>query len=258
MIFVVETPGTLVQREDINEARRIDRHISVLIDHFEEANCSLITFKEASDRVYHAQKNQDSSRQFERTYDLFQQKIDGDQRGKSTSQLDQANFEAQNQAKHEEWERNGHSRSLLNKSVFITARAFIFAIDNFEKQLLIFAKDEGMPPRLLQIHERLFEFFPNLREVRNSIHHQEDRRRHLKNGGKRIDLKPISTPIIRSDKGMMAISIIHDTKYGCTMSDGHYGEVDVSEESMKKLQELLVDIIQEFEWKGLQVQYPLN
>jgi hypothetical protein len=34
------------------------------------------------------------------------------------------------------------------------------------------------------------------------------------------------------------------------MADGHYGEVDVSPESMEKLQKIFQEVLMSFKWRG--------
>ena len=52
------------------------------------------------------------------------------------------------------------------------------------------------------------------------------------------------------------LNCLNGSSYGSTMSDGHYGEVDVSPESMIKLQEILQAVLQAFKWKGPRQHMP--
>lgn len=66
-----------------------------------------------------------------------------------------------------------------------------------------------------------------------------------------IDLKPIDNNFISAPNGgALVLNSLNGSKYGSTMADGHYGEVDVCPESMSHLQEILNNILGAFKWHG--------
>ncbi|MXF14398.1 hypothetical protein FQ010_27010, partial [Escherichia coli] len=86
-------------------------------------------------------------------------------------------------------------------------------------------------------HDQIGKDFPDLRGVRNSTQHREDRARGLGVGRepKPLNLQPISNTFINAPQGALILNNLNGTKFGSTMSDGHYGEVDISPESLSKM-----------------------
>ncbi|MGD6735326.1 hypothetical protein ACP5PY_02660 [Photobacterium leiognathi subsp. mandapamensis] len=52
------------------------------------------------------------------------------------------------------------------------------------------------------------------------------------------------------------LNCLNGTKYGNTMADGHYGEVDVSPASMEALRSVFQRLLEAFPWKGPKVHLP--
>lgn len=94
--------------------------------------------------------------------------------------------------------------------------------------------------------------------MRNTAQHLEDRSRGLGSGKspKPLDLKPIDNNFISAPGGVLVLNSLNGSKYGSTMADGHYGEVDVSPESMSHLQEILNNILGSFKWHGSKQHKP--
>jgi hypothetical protein len=136
------------------------------------------------------------------------------------------------------------------------ARAFLYALDSFDKFLNVLKKTENVPTKIEEIHKEFGDSFPDLREVRNSSHHMEDRTRSLGKYGKPIDLKPIDNQLLKADRGALVLNSLNGTKYGNTMADGHYGEVDVSPQSMEVLSSIFQEILDSFQWKGQKSHLP--
>lgn len=113
----------------------------------------------------------------------------------------------------------------------IHARAFVFALDGFARELEIISKDCTIGTIAAKQHQALVAALPTVLDVRNSLHHEEDRRRGLRTGGKSIDPQPVNTGGIVVETGAKAMLIgtnIQGSKVGCTAANGHYLEVDVS------------------------------
>ncbi|MHB8825046.1 MAG: hypothetical protein ACYC5T_09470, partial [Thiobacillus sp.] len=56
--------------------------------------------------------------------------------------------------------------------------------------------------------------------------------------------------------GVLILNSLNGNRFGCTMSDGHYGEVEVSAPSLQSLQQLLHDTLSSFNWRGPQQHLP--
>lgn len=154
------------------------------------------------------------------------------------------------EVQRENW-RQGDTPFLFNhKKVFIYAKSFLFSVDNFEKEVEKLYKDELLRNKIKPLKDELTTIFPHLREVRNSAHHYEDRVRGEK-FGKKINLKPIdNNSIYAPNGGVLILNQLSGNNYGCTLGDGTFGEVEVSFNTMNKLQIALQDFLDSIEWEG--------
>lgn len=148
------------------------------------------------------------------------------------------------------WSEGKIPRQITGPYEFILARSFLFALDKFEKYLAVLKQADGAPQQLAAEHQRLLAAFPDLRGVRNSAHHAEDRARGQVRG-RPIALKPIVSPSMYAPNGgLMVMSSLENSRYGETMEDGHYGQVEVSIESLEKLGAVLGAVLASFNWSG--------
>ena len=98
-------------------------------------------------------------------------------------------------------------------------------------------------------------YFKDLKEVRDSAHHNEDRIQGL-SFKKLIPLKPLSNNFIKADSGALIINSLNNKKFGNTLGSGFYGEVEVSTESLDFAQKIVQNILESFEWKGSKIHLP--
>tara|TARA_R110002167_G_C12469549_1_gene633507 strand:- start:100 stop:732 length:633 start_codon:yes stop_codon:yes gene_type:complete len=162
--------------------------------------------------------------------------------------------------KREQWQLGKLPREFQHNQAFMHARAFLYALDSFDKFLNVLKKQTNVPSALEEMYTRFGIAFPHLRGVRNSSQHMEDRSRGLGAGRnpKPLELKPIDNGLIKSEGGALVLNSLNGTKYGNTMADGHYGEVDVSPASMEALNAIFQDILNAFAWKGSKCHLPSN
>src|SRR5699024_69199 len=67
--------------------------------------------------------------------------------------------------KREKWEQGNIPREFESNLVFLYARAFLYALDGFDKFLGVLAKEENVPEAVPELHKKLSTTFPNLRGV---------------------------------------------------------------------------------------------
>jgi hypothetical protein len=130
---------------------------------------------------------------------------------------------------------------------------FLYALDAFDKFLGVLAREPNVPGEIAAFHGEIAEAFPHLRGVRNTAQHLEDRARGLGAGRppKPLDLKPVTNNLIDAPGGgVLVLNSLNGSKYGSTMADGHYGEVDVAPASMQQLQRILEGLLRAFQWQG--------
>jgi hypothetical protein len=250
-VFELVVPGVWLEMED----RQLSWEVGGLLWHLEgsffEANTALNLFHQAwvtdsqSPSPNPDDWERDRARRSEIQDALIQTKGDF-----SHDDYMETHFEAEVIHKREKWSQGRVPSELQRNVVLIYARAFLYAMDAFDKFLTVLSKTAGVPPEITQLSNKMSEHFPDLRGVRNSAQHQEDRARGLGVRGAKIDLKPIDNTIVKAPAKMLMLNCLNGSRYGSTMADGHYGEVDVSPESMACLQSLLLEVLNCFRWRG--------
>lgn len=133
-----------------------------------------------------------------------------------------------------------------------TPRAFLYSLDAFDKFLTVLSCEPEVPDRIADMVKDVATAFPHLRGVRNTAQHLEDRSRGFGAGRNPapLGLKPVENEMISAPGGALILNSLNGSKYGSTMADGHYGEVDVSRESMQQLQRILHATLESFKWRG--------
>lgn len=157
--------------------------------------------------------------------------------------------------RHRMWQVGFLPQSLLGKPPFIFAKAFIHSLDLFDKFLDDIAKDPSAPKEIKATHEKFCNSLPDLRGVRNSIQHAEDRSKGEQRG-KKIDLKKIDQSKISIDGTALVNMGLNGNRFGTTMADGDYGAIDVSVQTIEVLRSALLDVYSAFAWKGGERVYP--
>jgi len=99
--------------------------------------------------------------------------------------------------------------------------------------------------------------FPSLRDVRNSAHHMEDRIRRLKTGNKPIAVQPTSNDSFVTKDQAMVLDSLRGNNYGTTLASGEYAEVEVSNDSMSKLQSIYQSLLDGLKWRDSGFNEPI-
>ncbi|WP_151676389.1 hypothetical protein [Acinetobacter soli] len=260
-IFEIIIPGTWLDYEDREWAWKIERQLDSLQSQFFEANLALNLFISAqSSRASSYSKDAweaDSKRRQEISQILEEEYT---KQGKSYwDNYHEIYLETEIILKREKWQQGIIPREFEHNIVFIYARAFLYALDAFDKFLGVLSREENVPEVISELHKKISDIFPDLRGVRNTAQHLEDRSRGLGAGRnpKPLDLKPIENNFISAPNGgALVLNSLNGSRYGSTMADGHYGEVDISPESMSHLQEILNNILGSFKWHGSKQHKP--
>jgi hypothetical protein len=259
-VFEIITPGTWLDYEDRDWTWRVEGLIRNLESQFFEANLALNLFTHArsvnSNSFDHDTWERDSQRRSEIRKIIeeeFSRNVSPQfQTDFQFNNWDEIHFETEVRFKKEKWSEGRIPREFEHNLPFIYARAFLYALDAFDKFLGVLAKEENAPKEIATLHAQMTKDFPDLRGVRNTTQHLEDRSRGL-GAGKNpqpLALKPVSNSLIHAPNGALILNSLMNSKYGSTMSDGHYGEIDVSPQSMQHLQKILQEVLQSFKWSG--------
>jgi hypothetical protein len=126
---------------------------------------------------------------------------------------------------------------------FLHAKSCVYALDTIDKSLVLLCKLKATP---MAVHEALAEFrnaFPGLNGVRNSAHHVEDRVQG-KAWKKHVD-------------GIFATDILQDSRYGGSLEDGSYGELDVTFASVDHARRTVQAVLDAYKWIGYPMHFPI-
>lgn len=259
-IFEIIKPGTWLDYEDHDWSWEIEGILRSLESQFYEANLALNMFLHSIQREHNSHSQEKSEVESNRRSEI-QREVEAKYDNLHDHELwDEIQLETEIRFKREQWQSGKLPREFEHNQAFMHARAFLYALDSFDKFLNVLKKQSNVPPVLEDLHVRFRDSFPHLRGVRNSSQHMEDRSRGLGAGRKPqpLELKPIDNVFIKAEGGALVLNSLNGTKYGNTMADGHYGEVDVSPSSMEALHSIFQNILNAFEWKGSKCHLPSN
>lgn len=256
-IFEIVTPGIQLDHEDRDWSFKIFGQLIHLKSQFFQANLALnLLIGSRSVAPERRNKEEEWFSDRDRHLAIRETLLQEDREFWMTQNEDDIRFEADVRLKQEKWRNGKIPREFENKLPLMHARAFLYALDGFDKFLGVLAKEKGVPEQVAQFHTQFGEAFPHLRGVRNTAQHLEDRARGLGAGFRGrppepLDLKPLSNWIVDAPAGnALILGGLNGSRYGSTMADGHYGEIDVSAESMQRLQKILEGVLQSFKWTG--------
>lgn len=251
-VFEIVTPGTWLDYDDRDWAWRIEGQLRSLQSQFFEANASLNLFASAAS-IHPSLATKEMWERGSKRRSEIQRAVEHELGNCiSHENWDEIHFETEVRFKREKWGNGCVPREFEHNLPFIYARSFLYALDAFDKFLGVLAKETDIPSRVAILHEQIAKDFPSLRGVRNTSQHLEDRFRGLGAGRnpQMLKLKPIANNFINAPRGALVLNCLNGSKYGSTMADGHYGEVDVSPESMQRMQSVLQELLLLFKWRG--------
>lgn len=237
--------------------------LSHLKDQFFDANVALNLFEEARSREALPPSREQWWLDIEREQEILAQLLAEKGLQLSKEYLKQAasdgvREEVKRRFKHERWAGGQMPEDFEMRKMFIFARDFVYALDGFGACLRVLSKESATSVDLSNFSKEFSDLFPDLREVRNTSHHLEDRLRGLGGGRepKPMKLKPFENNFIHAPYGMLVPQDLNGNRFCCTMGDGHYGEVEISPESLARVSDLLQRVLNSFQWAGAPVHEP--
>lgn len=160
--------------------------------------------------------------------------------------------EASQEVHREAWRRGEWPRSYKHAVPFVYAKAFLYSVDSVAQALGTLAKEPWAPATISSIATAWEHRFPTIRQVRNTSQHQDERLLGRRQGNKKIALQPIvSGPIHAPGGGVTVLNNLNGNRFGCTMSDGHFGEIEVSQSTLVAVGSLTQQSIDAFTWEGV-------
>jgi hypothetical protein len=158
-------------------------------------------------------------------------------------------LQAEVEAKRATWAEGAWPHAYRNIEVRLYARAFVYALDTINQILGRLAAESQVPVEVGVAHEEFRNAVPNLRPLRNSLHHAEDRGLGENRNRKPIVAKPITAGPIRTAGGELVImeSLAGDTFSG-TADDGSHSSVDVTASTLEASQKAIQRVLGAFAW----------
>ena len=157
------------------------------------------------------------------------------------------------------WHKGRLPMEYVQRPMFMHARSFIYALDTIGCVLRVLSGIDAVPPGVSQQKLAFDEHFPELRDVRNSAHHVEDRVRGLGPSERKISLEPVDLPpLLSADAGVALLGeTLVDRSFGCTLANGSYGRVEISLDSALRARNCVQGVLDAFTGSGSPVQWPL-
>jgi hypothetical protein len=257
LIFELTYPGTWVDLPDRARAHQLGVLLHLVEGHFVDAAVALNLFVAAQQARMPVVPNRD---EWERDAVRRQQLMAQFERRTGTERpvaYEEVMEKVDIELKREHWAAGSPPQQYAMRLVFLHARSFIYALDSIGKALDVLAKEPDAPPEVAVQRDAFYAAFPSLVGVRDTAHHPEDRGRGLGKRGKRLKLKPIDNQFVKAPGGgVLVLDSLNGNKYGGTMANGHYGEVEVSAESLRVVQTCIQTALNDFTWKGLRRHAP--
>jgi len=137
--------------------------------------------------------------------------------------------------------------SYKRQIVFVHAHTFVYSLDRIDRTLQVLLALLDGSYDISDIYKYFQNSIPDLREVRNSSAHSEDRMRGLGRD---------KQPIVPNPLGFIMLENLHGTKFMSTMANGNLGKVDVTLDTLKASETAIQAVIDLLKWKGLPYQWP--
>lgn len=255
-------PGSWLEHKFIGEDKNFELSglLNSLIENFYEANLCLNLFSQ--EREYREKIHSSDYIEAERKKESdFHREASEQIRG----QFDHLPFmerhgEEDIYIKRLKWSSGIHPKQFQSKKIFLYAKSFLFAIDNFSKLLNVISSKQYNPPHEVHVAiTNLAVIFPNLRGIRNSSHHGEDILRGLGMiRGKLTPFKPlpIDNGSIKTEGGALLTNSLNNNNYGQTLGDGTFEEIEISFEKLDEVKVCLQSILDCYSWRGYKVLLP--
>ena len=262
-VFELVQPGCWLRGIADDQVRRdVESLLHLLVTCVEDATLALNMFENSRDRAYESAEDRSSSWESDRVREraveeeLLRQ-LPHDLTPESRfQQMDNIRESARREAKRMKW-REGHlPQGYQDRIPFIHAKSCVYALDTLQKTLRLLAKVPDVPIDIAEVLKEFELAFPDLVQVRDSSHHAEDRVQG-KRRKDRIELKPLVNEAIHAPGGgVLVVDMLNGNRYGGTLGDGSYGEVDVSPQTVSTAQQCVQRALNAFDWHGPVMHMP--
>jgi hypothetical protein len=259
-VLEITVPGQWLDAEDRSWAWGIENLLRLLEDTFVDACVALNLFEEESARMTARFEPAEVKTAQDRLQADVQEELHRLE-GELGSDVFWANYlavhdEAALAVHRRRWERGEWPEEFERRKAFLHAHSFVFLLDRFRRALEALAQTPDVPELVIAETAAFRAAFRQLKGLRDSAIHLEDRGRGLRRGGQPLELRPIENRFIKASGGVLALGNLDGSKLGYTTEDGKYAEVDVSVESLLLVRDSLQKVITAFRWHGVPRRIP--
>lgn len=247
-IVPVRYPGTWLEFTPEDAGRDAESLLRTMTAGLAEAAISLGWFEaERSAPTDHSAEWEASSELRREALEMVRARLGGDPFG---GDWERENAEAEEVALRLAAERGMVPRGYRNRTVFMHARTFLYALDSIAKALGVLGKMTGVPAGVADALRDWDAMFPTVKAVRDSAHHMEDRARGLGRGEKPLNLKPMNNHIVSGGGTALILDSLFNSRYGTTTASGDFEEIDVTADSLAAAQRVVQSALDAFTWRG--------
>lgn len=165
--------------------------------------------------------------------------------------------EADRAMKRQAWAAGAWPQTYLFRLQFCHAQMFVYALDQVAKGLGTLAR-HPLPSAISTVvtaQNTAWTVEPalaDLKGVRDSSHHAEDRLRGRGRGNRQIQLQPINNAMVNAPHGgVLLAGNLNGNRFGWTMEDGRHGEVEVSAATLARARNLIQPVFDApWTWSG--------
>lgn len=252
-IAEVEYPGTWLDYDDTKWSHDIRSLIDAMKNSLFETCIALELFKQQRGSQGKASRMSErfQSEEAEREKSRIEEIMKGISGEENIEDIDPEVFlEVDRRAKirhnRERWRSGELPNQYKRRLIFMHAKSFLYSVDRISKLLKELSRKEEVPEGVKEAKEKFTDAFPDLRGVRNSSAHLEDRIQDFGYSEGEPDL----------EGGVLIAETLTGNRFGSTKRNGDYGEVEISAEKVHVLTDCIQQSIEAFDWRGPPDHYP--
>jgi hypothetical protein len=246
----IEIPGNQVLLPIAHEAEEVGQLLGLVSEVFGDASIALILYENVSRSAASHDQSRDRGDRDRNLLMSAMAQVEAElvQSGQAGMGRNAMLHEAQRRILRTKVANGILPGSLQHKVPFLYAKAFLNAADAIGRMIAVIEKYSTAPAAMKGASSRYYASFPDLRGVRNTTQHLEDRGRGLGERGRPMQpVQATSGPVMIRG---LAIDVLINNRFGSTLADGTYGEVEISAASLATIRDHIETVLQLFQWKG--------
>jgi hypothetical protein len=256
-VFVAELwqPGQRIQAQQPDDAAKFERYVHLLERELCSGGLALTLFERAM-KLTEESVGSSEPPHSGLTEELVQDAIRATPPSDGHAYL-MVRWQAEITAKRHFWQAGEWPLAYRRSEARIYARAFVFAIDNISNLLRELMREPGVPAGVKAAYDQLVASVPMCRDLRDSLHHVEnrglgrDRYRHA------INADPITTGAIRTGGGQLVIlETLEGRTFSGTAADGSHASIDLTGSTLEAVGKVIQQALSAFTWEGEPAHLP--